>query len=179
VSGGSDCFAESIIEMAEDKILFFKCVVSLQGGCTEMMILRSVIQYDLDHATWTVPHSMNATNIRADILKLCPKGNVYEEHEKFIKTFDPKLRADENIVLILCAITLFCPGEFILLLIQFSIDFIYCQTVKTLFTQTLSDWNRFVRTLAVIQRVFNLTLIDIFPTEFLLLFVAPLSRKCL
>lgn len=54
---------------------------------------------------------MNAANIKADILKLCPKGNVYEEHEKFIKTFDPKLRTDENIVLILCAITLFCPDR--------------------------------------------------------------------
>lgn len=76
-----------------------------------MMILRSVMQYDLDHKSWTIPHSMNAANIKTDILKLCPKGNVYEEHENFIKTFDPKLRTDENIVLIMCAITLFCPGK--------------------------------------------------------------------
>lgn len=76
-----------------------------------MMILRSVMQYDSDHAFWKIPHSMNAANIKADILKLCPKGNVYEEHEKFIKTFDRKLRCDENIVLILCAVTLFCPDR--------------------------------------------------------------------
>lgn len=76
-----------------------------------MMILRSVMQYDSDHAFWKIPHSMNAANIKTDILKLCSKGNVYEEHEKFIKTFDPKLRTDENIVLILCAITLFCPDR--------------------------------------------------------------------
>lgn len=76
-----------------------------------MMILRSVMQYDSDHAFWKVPHTMNGANIKADILKLCPKGNIYEEHENFIKTFDPKLRTDENIVLILCAITLFCPDR--------------------------------------------------------------------
>jgi nuclear receptor subfamily 1 group I len=45
-----------------------------------------------------------------DILKLA-KGNVYQEHERFIKTFDPKWRSDENIVLILCAITLFTPDR--------------------------------------------------------------------
>jgi nuclear receptor subfamily 1 group I len=79
-----------------------------------MMILRSVVQYDLDHDFWKIPHSSEkseSANIRADILKLCPKGNVYEEHEKFIKTFDPRLRTDENIVLIMCAITLFCPDR--------------------------------------------------------------------
>lgn len=76
-----------------------------------MMILRSVMQYDSDHAIWKIPHTMASANIKADILKLCPKGNVYDEHENFIKTFDPKLRTDENIVLILCAITLFCPDR--------------------------------------------------------------------
>lgn len=29
-------------------------VALLKGGCTEMMILRSVIQYDIDHAKWKV-----------------------------------------------------------------------------------------------------------------------------
>lgn len=73
-----------------------------------MMILRSVMQYDSNEAFWKIP-SMSRTKLRADILKLCPKGNVYEEHENFIKTFDLKLRTDEKIILILCAITLFCP----------------------------------------------------------------------
>lgn len=75
-----------------------------------MMILRSVMQYDSDNALWKIP-SMNRTNLKADILKLCPKGNIYEEHENFIKTFDVRLRTDERVVLILCAITLFCPNR--------------------------------------------------------------------
>lgn len=48
--------------------------------------------------------------MNVDILKLA-KGNIYQEHERFIKTFDPKWRSDENIVLILCAITLFTPDR--------------------------------------------------------------------
>lgn len=46
------------------------------------------------------------SNIKVDVLKLA-KGNVYQEHEQFIKTFDRKLRSDENVILIMCAITLF------------------------------------------------------------------------
>lgn len=58
-----------------------------------------------------IPHSQECmSNIRVDVLKLA-KGNIYQEHERFIKTFDPKWRTDENIVLILCAITLFTPDR--------------------------------------------------------------------
>lgn len=45
-----------------------------------------------------------------DVLKQA-KGNIYQEHERFMKTFDPKWRSDENIVLILCAIVLFTPDR--------------------------------------------------------------------
>uniref|UniRef100_A0A182M2Y7 Nuclear hormone receptor HR96 n=1 Tax=Anopheles culicifacies TaxID=139723 RepID=A0A182M2Y7_9DIPT len=83
----------------------------LKGGCTEMMILRSAMQYDCDRATWKIPHSQEEmSNIRADVLKLA-KGNVYQEHERFIRTFDKKWRSDENIILIMCAITLFSPDR--------------------------------------------------------------------
>lgn len=50
------------------------------------------------------------SNLRADVLKLA-KGNVYQEHERFIRTFDKKWRSDENIILIMCAITLFSPDR--------------------------------------------------------------------
>ncbi|XP_050068588.1 nuclear hormone receptor HR96 [Anopheles maculipalpis] len=83
----------------------------LKGGCTEMMILRSAMQYDCDRATWKIPHSQEEmSNIRADVLKLA-KGNVYQEHERFIRTFEKKWRSDENIILIMCAITLFSPDR--------------------------------------------------------------------
>uniref|UniRef100_A0A182IV40 Uncharacterized protein n=1 Tax=Anopheles atroparvus TaxID=41427 RepID=A0A182IV40_ANOAO len=83
----------------------------LKGGCTEMMILRSALQYDCARATWKIPHSQEEmSNIRADVLKLA-KGNVYQEHERFIRTFDKRWRSDENIILIMCAITLFSPDR--------------------------------------------------------------------
>uniref|UniRef100_A0A1L8DIG6 Putative nuclear receptor nhr-48 n=1 Tax=Nyssomyia neivai TaxID=330878 RepID=A0A1L8DIG6_9DIPT len=86
-------------------------VALLKGGCTEMMILRSVMQYDCDRASWKIPHHLEEmSRIKADVLKLA-KGNVYEEHERFILTFDPKWRTDENIILIMCAITLFSPDR--------------------------------------------------------------------
>ncbi|KAM7363883.1 nuclear hormone receptor HR96 [Cochliomyia hominivorax] len=84
-------------------------VALLKGGCTEMMIMRSVMTYDDDRNTWKIPHTKeNMSNIRAEVLKLA-KGNVYEEHIKFISTFDEKWRMDEHIILIMCAIVLFSP----------------------------------------------------------------------
>lgn len=86
-------------------------VALLKGGCTEMMILRSIMNYDLDHSTWTIPHSQQTmSSIKSDILKLA-NNNVYEEYENFIRTFDTKLRKDENIVLIMSAIVLFMPSR--------------------------------------------------------------------
>lgn len=84
-------------------------VALLKGGSTEMMILRSIMQYDVDHNTWNIPHSQDIiSSIKSDVLKLA-KNNVYEEYENFIRTFDPRLRRDENIILIMSAIVLFTP----------------------------------------------------------------------
>lgn len=86
-------------------------VALLKGGCTEMMILRSIMQYDIDHSTWKIPHSRDImSSIKCDILKLA-NNNVYEEYEKFIRTFDAHLRKDENIILIMSAIVLFTPNR--------------------------------------------------------------------
>lgn len=50
------------------------------------------------------------SNIKADILKLA-KNNIYEEHDRFNRSFDPKWRSDENIILLMCAILLFSPNR--------------------------------------------------------------------
>ncbi|XP_070154974.1 nuclear hormone receptor HR96 isoform X1 [Polyergus mexicanus] len=82
----------------------------LKGGCTEMMILRSAINYDPDKDIWKIPHSQESmSNIKVDVLKEA-KGNLYAEHAKFVRTFDPRWR-DENIILILSAIALFTPDR--------------------------------------------------------------------
>lgn len=86
-------------------------VALLKGGCTEMMILRSIMQYDVDHSIWNIPHSSQTmSSIKSDVLKLA-NNNVYEEYENFIRTFDPRLRKDENIILIMSAIILFTPNR--------------------------------------------------------------------
>ena len=35
--------------------------------------------------------------------------NLYEEHQRFVQSFHPKWRADENVMLLLSAIALFTP----------------------------------------------------------------------
>ncbi|KAL5283343.1 Hr96 family protein [Megaselia abdita] len=86
-------------------------VALLKGGCTEIMICRSAMSYDCDRKTWKIPHSKeDMSNINAEVLKLA-KGNVYEELQGFMSNFDLKLRMDENIILIMCAILLFSPNR--------------------------------------------------------------------
>ncbi|KAL3267909.1 hypothetical protein HHI36_007047 [Cryptolaemus montrouzieri] len=104
-----------LIKMAK-KINAFKnmCqedqVALLKGGSTEIMILRSAMNYDPKKQSWQIPRKKQSINLNVDVLKLA-KNNAYEEHEKFFKTFDPRWRADENIILIMCAITLFTPDR--------------------------------------------------------------------
>ncbi|XP_037949100.1 nuclear hormone receptor HR96 [Teleopsis dalmanni] len=84
-------------------------VALLKGGCTEMMLMRSVVTYDYDRHTWMIPHVKESmANIHADVLKLA-NDNLYEEHLNFLRSFDVKWRNDDNIMLIILAIVLFTP----------------------------------------------------------------------
>ena len=49
-------------------------------------------------------------HIKVEVLKEA-RGNVYEEHQRFIQSFDPKWRSNEQIMLLMSAITLFDPGR--------------------------------------------------------------------
>ncbi|CAN7987026.1 unnamed protein product [Ixodes hexagonus] len=82
-------------------------VALLKGGSTELMLLRSVMSYDAERDCWKGPDP-RLMSIKLDILKEA-RGNVYEEHKKFINAFRPEWRIDENIMLLLSAITLFTP----------------------------------------------------------------------
>ncbi|PSN50531.1 Nuclear hormone receptor HR96 [Blattella germanica] len=85
-------------------------VALLKGGCTEILILRSAMTYDPDKDWWKIPHTQEHLNVKVDVLKEA-RGNIYEEHQRFLRTFDPRWRTDENIMLILSAITLFTPDR--------------------------------------------------------------------
>ena len=49
--------------------------------------------------------------ITVDILQKTPEQKHYAEHKKFLMSFDDKWRKNENVMLILNAITLFCPDR--------------------------------------------------------------------
>lgn len=83
-------------------------IALLKGSCTEMMILRSVVTYDPDRDSWQIPHSNPGYNINLGVLKEA-RGNLYEEHQRFVKSFRALWRKDENIMIIMCAISLFTP----------------------------------------------------------------------
>lgn len=140
-------------------------VALLKGGCTEMMILRSIMQYDVDHSIWNIPHSQQVmSSIKSDILKLA-SNNVFEEYENFIRSFDSRLRKDENIILIISAIILFTPNR-----------------PKTVHTDVVvleqvgvhARGNEVHQDLYIFNHFFCFISI-----EFLFLFVAPLFGKCL
>lgn len=82
-------------------------VALLKGACMEMLILHSVTTYNPDKDSWALPHG---TVISVNVLKES-KGNLYQEHQRFQQSFDPKWKTDENIMLILSAISLFTPAR--------------------------------------------------------------------
>lgn len=95
------------------------------------------------------------SSITVDVLKLA-KGNVFEVHEQFIRTFESKWRQDENIILILSAIVLFTPTR-----------------PKTVHSDVLKLEQVCLLIIGFIQTLQSLNLY----LEFLLLFAAPLSGE--
>ncbi|XP_076042829.1 nuclear hormone receptor HR96-like [Oratosquilla oratoria] len=86
-------------------------IALLKGGCTEMMILRSVSAYDPDKDSWKIQQDHDRyKNIKLKVLKAA-QGNVYEEHKRFILAFNQEWRQDHNIMLLLSAIALFTPDR--------------------------------------------------------------------
>lgn len=88
-------------------------IALLKGSCTELMILRSVMTYNPENDCWLGPRGPGRLGgelmrIKLDVLREA-KGNVYEEHKRFIHSFEPNWRTDECVMLLLGAITLFDP----------------------------------------------------------------------
>jgi len=86
-------------------------IALLKGGCTELMILRGIMTYDPEKDSWlTRVHNTGHEYIKLEVLKGV-KGNVYEEHKKYVESFPATWRTSEPIMLILGAITLFNPNR--------------------------------------------------------------------
>ncbi|XP_014252502.1 nuclear hormone receptor HR96 [Cimex lectularius] len=83
----------------------------LKQGCTQMMLLRSVVTFDPDRNSWRIPHSVDQmSQINVEVLKEA-RGNLYDAHEAFLRTFDTRASHDLNIMCILTAIVLFDPNR--------------------------------------------------------------------
>lgn len=112
----TDIAIRRMIKMAK-KLAAFKTlcqedqIALLKGSCTELMILRSIMSYDPEKQCWKIRQTDSYVNhIKVEILKEA-RGNVYEEHQRFIQSFDPFWRSDETIMLLLSAIILFDWGR--------------------------------------------------------------------
>lgn len=88
-------------------------IALLKGSCSELLILRGVMVFDPTKDVWNhqAEQGMSAMEIRLDVLKRTKESHHYEEHKRFLTTFSEKWRRNENVMLILNAITLFCPDR--------------------------------------------------------------------
>uniref|UniRef100_A0A069DU14 Putative hormone-like 96 protein n=1 Tax=Panstrongylus megistus TaxID=65343 RepID=A0A069DU14_9HEMI len=81
----------------------------LKQGCTQMMILRSVATFDPDRNSWKIPHTVDQmSRIKVEVLKEA-RGNLYEAHEAFLRSFDARASSDTAIICLLIAVALFDP----------------------------------------------------------------------
>ncbi|BES96477.1 receptor [Nesidiocoris tenuis] len=83
----------------------------LKQGCTQMLLLKSVTQFDPDKNIWKIPHKAEElAQIQLEVLKEA-RGNIYEAHENFVRTFDWRAAKDPKVMCILTAIALFDPSK--------------------------------------------------------------------
>lgn len=88
-------------------------IALLKGGCTELMVLKSVLSYDPENNSWRLPATHRNREVSLELLREASQlgVNLYEEHQRFVKSFDPRWRTDEQIMLLLSAIALFSPDS--------------------------------------------------------------------
>ena len=62
-------------------------------------------------SSFQLPSNRPHRELRMDVLKQANDYGVqlYEEHQRFVKSFDARWRSDENVMLLLSAIALFTP----------------------------------------------------------------------
>ncbi|VDK44069.1 unnamed protein product, partial [Anisakis simplex] len=114
----TDLALRRIINMAKE-ISFFRelsqddQIALLKGSCSELLILRGVMAFDPTKDVWNhnVIQGSSGIEIKLDVLKRSKESHHYEEHKRFLTTFSEKWRRNECVMLLLCAITLFCPDR--------------------------------------------------------------------
>lgn len=105
-----------VIDMAK-KIKSFKALSQtdqiglLKGGSIELLIIRSVINFDKEKGHFLDPFDKVKYAMTTEQLRLAEGGGLFEEHMKFVKSLAIDLHADETILILLLVISLFSPDR--------------------------------------------------------------------
>lgn len=105
-----------VIDMAK-KIKAFKALSQsdqislLKGGSIELLIIRSVINFDKEKQQFLDPYDKETNAMSTEQLKMGEGGGLFEEHMKFVKSLAVDLRADETVLILLLVISLFSPDR--------------------------------------------------------------------
>lgn len=105
-----------VIDMSK-KIKSFKALSQtdqiglLKGGSIELLILRSVINFDKEKQQWLDPLDKETNAMSTQQLKMGEGQGLFEEHMKFTKSLAIDLKADETMLILLLVISLFSPDR--------------------------------------------------------------------
>ena len=109
----TDVAVRKIIQMSK-KIAGFRSlnqedqIALLKGSCTEVMILRGLMNYDAEKEVWKGP---GPQEISCDVLKDIKGGDAYLQHKRYLSSFAAEWRTNEPLMLLLSVITLFTPSR--------------------------------------------------------------------
>ena len=104
-----------VIDMAK-KVKTFKALPQadqislLKGGSIELLILRSVINYDKDKNHFLDKTDNEVLAMTTEQFKTA-SGNLFDDHMKFVRSLSMELQADETTLILLLAISLFSPDR--------------------------------------------------------------------
>ncbi|XP_025094706.1 nuclear hormone receptor HR96-like isoform X4 [Pomacea canaliculata] len=111
-----------VIDMSK-KIKSFKALSQadqiglLKGGSIELLIIRSVINFDKDKQQFLDPYDKEKYAMTTDQLKIAtdaasmPGMGLFEDHMKFVRSLALDLHADETVLILLLMIALYSPDR--------------------------------------------------------------------
>uniref|UniRef100_A0A1C7D015 Uncharacterized protein n=1 Tax=Biomphalaria glabrata TaxID=6526 RepID=A0A1C7D015_BIOGL len=105
-----------VIDMSK-KIKSFKALSQadqislLKGGSIELLIIRSVITFDVDKMQFLDPYDKEKYAMTTDQLKMGQGSGLFDEHMRFVKSLAIDLQADETVLILLLMIALYSPDR--------------------------------------------------------------------
>lgn len=104
-----------VIDMAK-KIKSFKAlsqkdqITLLKGGSIELLIIRSVINYDTEKQQFLDPYDTESAAMTEEQFQIAASG-LFDDHMKFVRSLANDMRADETVLILLLVVSLFSPDR--------------------------------------------------------------------